>query len=594
MIPLHHLLVRNAGRVLLLFVGFLVIPFCIASSSANPLRTDIDDVEASLSLELEIWGDAELRKLDQRLKSAYRSAVKKHPACADEIKESQVEWLSKRGLGESSEDITPQFLQSLKEEFKIRILLLSTPQLSDVSQDRHVRAVVMHLKALVGSKFRGEAMLEFARLYAKDLDREEESTKPSFECRAFEIEPKVVAALFAPTFDNRIDSEMPLCDVRDVGSAVTTFLATLSQIKGDGLEGPRSSSYQRSIAIAETLAALDPNPDFSVVSRRDDALAARWKKYGFTPSLEHWGLQGEAEKQMYHEYREELQVAEAELTSYYQERFDSPANTAKRAAAFYMRYLTDTYMDAKYGDLTPQQIIVSYPSRCWGLEDLRFFLKRGKLPENRCPDDPYSADPTPRLLSRLLRLAIVNDFSIGDITKLLEAGAPVSSLNSSTTLDCFWSMNEAVDAKIYAPPLVLAANRPDVLELLLARGANPREADESCKTPLMCALENGNADSVRVLLKNGADMNARARLEQREFLSVGPTALEYAAGRCTAEIINLLLANGADVTAKDSHGKSALYYLTDNPMITDTERDALLTRLAQPSPTPTPPVEVQR
>ena len=74
----------------------------------------------------------------------------------------------------------------------------------------------------------------------------------------------------------------------------------------------------------------------------------------------------------------------------------------------------------------------------------------------------------------------------------------------------------------------------DVVEALLAKGAEVDAVDNFGKTPLMGAAEVGHADIVRVLLAAGADVNARAKS--------GANALTWASD---AKVRALLLQAGA-------------------------------------------------
>jgi hypothetical protein len=61
------------------------------------------------------------------------------------------------------------------------------------------------------------------------------------------------------------------------------------------------------------------------------------------------------------------------------------------------------------------------------------------------------------------------------------------------------------------------------------------------QTPLMCAVQMGYADTVRMLLEKGTDANAKAKN--------GATALYDATRMGQVEIVKLLLARGADRTS---------------------------------------------
>ena len=81
---------------------------------------------------------------------------------------------------------------------------------------------------------------------------------------------------------------------------------------------------------------------------------------------------------------------------------------------------------------------------------------------------------------------------------------------------------------------------PDVVQALL-EGAGKRlleKPDDLGRTPLLCAVQAGRVESVRVLLAAGADVNARD--------ADGNTAVRTAAAEGTLEMVKLLVAAGAD------------------------------------------------
>lgn len=101
-------------------------------------------------------------------------------------------------------------------------------------------------------------------------------------------------------------------------------------------------------------------------------------------------------------------------------------------------------------------------------------------------------------------------------------------------------------------PLMLAVQSGDVaaVDQVLKRGADPNQPDGHGATALMWAIPD--IDKVRRLVAAGANVNARST-------DPGRTPLLIAAGYPgTVELLKLLLANGADLNAKDGAGFTAL------------------------------------
>ena len=98
--------------------------------------------------------------------------------------------------------------------------------------------------------------------------------------------------------------------------------------------------------------------------------------------------------------------------------------------------------------------------------------------------------------------------------------------------------------------LFLARNK-DIAELLLANGADVNAKNSFSRTPLHRAAEVGRREVAELLLAKGADVNAKDRVSQ--------TPLHWAAVGASREVAELLLANGADVSAKNSFGRTPLH-----------------------------------
>ena len=97
----------------------------------------------------------------------------------------------------------------------------------------------------------------------------------------------------------------------------------------------------------------------------------------------------------------------------------------------------------------------------------------------------------------------------------------------------------------------VAEEQPDLVRRLLEQGADPESRGPDGYTVLMVATKKGHGEIVEILLAHGADPNAQ---EAR----YGGTALMLAAESGNLEIVRALLDVGADVNARAEEGMTAL------------------------------------
>ncbi|UCG57648.1 MAG: ankyrin repeat domain-containing protein [Phycisphaerales bacterium] len=114
-------------------------------------------------------------------------------------------------------------------------------------------------------------------------------------------------------------------------------------------------------------------------------------------------------------------------------------------------------------------------------------------------------------------------------------------------------------------PLHVAAayGRRDLVEVLIAKGADVNAKTEYGNAPLHLAVWTGHLDVVQLLIRSGADANGKT--DAAYLLPVSPdtakgaggtgtTALHLAATKGYANIVKLLIAEGADVKSKNRDG----------------------------------------
>ncbi len=99
------------------------------------------------------------------------------------------------------------------------------------------------------------------------------------------------------------------------------------------------------------------------------------------------------------------------------------------------------------------------------------------------------------------------------------------------------------------------ANRADLADDLLERGANPDVVDQQGTTPLMYAANSGAADVAQVLLRHHADPSVVAH--------DGTNALMYASQNGYLDVVRLLLAAGADPLFEGPDGLTAMELAED-------------------------------
>jgi ankyrin repeat protein len=120
--------------------------------------------------------------------------------------------------------------------------------------------------------------------------------------------------------------------------------------------------------------------------------------------------------------------------------------------------------------------------------------------------------------------------------------------------------------------------RTSLIQLLLRQGFDPNEGNDGGKSPLICALENGNDLSASILLENGANIGTvsfqtacKEGLHRTVILMIengadiettgsfhDSTALLDASEGGHEAVVRLLIENGADIEASSVHNSTPL------------------------------------
>ncbi|KAH7114772.1 ankyrin repeat protein, partial [Dactylonectria estremocensis] len=98
-----------------------------------------------------------------------------------------------------------------------------------------------------------------------------------------------------------------------------------------------------------------------------------------------------------------------------------------------------------------------------------------------------------------------------------------------------------------------------LVELLLENGADPNRRERHGRTALHIAAGDGYSDIVRILVENGADVDAKVH---------GWTPMLLAAKAWRFRIPDYLIERGANVNAADYHGRRALHWAVHHGGVT--------------------------
>ncbi len=155
-----------------------------------------------------------------------------------------------------------------------------------------------------------------------------------------------------------------------------------------------------------------------------------------------------------------------------------------------------------------------------------------------------------------------------------ENGTALAHVNDDRVLDLLLAAGMSANAPVNAeqqPPLcnVTLRGSNHLLPSLLAAGANPNSADSQGRTPLYIAATLGNAPACQLLLGHGALPDFSATEDGATPLLACLKSNEHHSSKDKEEVVQILLAAGANVNARDAQGRTPLFYCT-TPALAET------------------------
>lgn len=525
-----------------------------AAVAEPPPAAGFDCTHAASASEKAICADAELAALDQRLGQLY-AELQRNERGRHARRDAQRAWLRQRDsdCGANTGCLHGSY------DVRLRELLAEAPALRP-----HASPSAEDVNA---------ALRLFDLLEPDELEliaaRPSDEYLSELSCRYFERDPRRAERLFAPTGSLR-DRWLPLCRSLDAVKRLPALQPLIEELwtafgsTGElTCEGTIAGSYRWHQQVARILALVDLKPD---IATYETERARHVAELGYSPDLAHWAQQGLWEKRQAERIEQHLPAARAALRDYYQHDHALDRTAAERLAAYHVQRIVDTYTGR-----TGHTSTLAYASACYGREDLDRYLQSGELPTRRCPYAEFLDTSPAGLRGYLLNLALVDDYPVAVVQRLVDEGARV----------------DAKPGTDVETPLMRAAARADAISILLRAGADPQRRNGFGKTALMHAVAEKNRAGVEALLAAQADAKAATYPDPHKSctaLKAGSrSVLIYAAWQSTPEIAAALLGAGADPAARDSNGESALDYLKRNTALDDRQR-AAMTRLLTPTP----------
>lgn len=400
---------------------------------------------------------------------------------------------------------------------------------------------------------------------ALDLSQHEKEIE-QIACWASQHEPQLAVKLFIEDWGLRFGRFAPTCLKWKIGEKVpevASLTKQLNKLNGASTNHCGFSIGRDFIASCNRLewrAAIDPK-----INSTEESPHISVDTGYIPPSFTHWSQQGVWENEQYRLTLKLRDSAQLALTNYYLKHLHLAPSAANKTANYYLNKLILAYLDNTPS--SPEQRALKYESGILKIEDVRRYLSAST--EDR---SSFNRD----YMEILLKLAVINNFSLSEIEIILEDFAKRATPDRGNPYT-----KETL--------LMKATFRPDVLALLLNKGLwNVNAANWAGKTALMYAAQYDKLESVELLLTHGAEVNQQTFAINeipRDYcfingLKAGKrTALMYAAWYGSEKLISLLINTAADIKSQDDRGETPAEYLAQNEILSPEARSRVVKML---------------
>ena len=169
---------------------------------------------------------------------------------------------------------------------------------------------------------------------------------------------------------------------------------------------------------------------------------------------------------------------------------------------------------------------------------------RHSMPASKPPPRPEDISEVKKILLNADFLAACEDGDAAKVREMLSSGADPNAARTT-----------GANALSYAT----AGRHTEVVALLLDAKADPNRTSAGL-SPLFLAAENGDVETVKLLIRAGANVNAKLHAVDEDLKArEGDTALMATASATgTASTVKALVGAGADSNAKAANGKTAV------------------------------------